>query len=307
MMTKPASLFLISAAIGLFAPPQLCWSWTFSSSPQSSTKKSASIIQRQEKNSIAVSRRHALTTGITAAATLTSGLWVPFSPALADDDDAPPPQPPVVYTKYETRDRNSNKNAIIREDYWYTTGVAPPRKLNSPLVLDDPKWNAFGSCTTTGENAGGTNSCTYISLKQRQPAYSKYGFTIAQGARDFQQLKTILQQQDWKLAANLVVTSPDTRDLPPPTVDALLKMVLFASSMLTSPNFSGPARELLVARFYANEYKFALDELSDAILARDLPRAQAAWDFGKDSFNSYAQVVNRQIVPKVGDPFSFIE
>jgi hypothetical protein len=95
--------------------------------------------------------------------------------------------------------------------------------------------------------------------------------------------------------------------LPPSPVDAQLKMVLFASAMLTSPNYSGSSKELLVARFYVNEFKFAVTEIGNAIQNQDATRALAAWEFGKDSFNSYNQVINQQIVPKVGDPFPFIE
>lgn len=38
-----------------------------------------------------------------------AAVFLPFNlPALADDD-----------YKYELRDRNKNKDALIREDYWY--------------------------------------------------------------------------------------------------------------------------------------------------------------------------------------------
>jgi hypothetical protein len=90
---------------------------------------------------------------------------------------------------------------------------------------------------------------------------------------------------------------------PPPPVDALLKMVLFASGMLTSPNYSGPSKRLLIARFYANEAGFAIQEIKDAIDAGDQQRAIAAWEFGKDSWNSYFQIVNDSISVKVGDKF----
>jgi hypothetical protein len=225
--------------------------------------------------------------------------WLFPTSAMAIDDTAEDPY------RYELRDRNMNKDAVIREDFWYTKGVSPPRKLGA-MKFEDPKWNTFGSCETTGDGAAATNSCTYISLKQRQPAYSKYGFSITQGAKEFQQLKAILQAQDWNKAASYVFINPTT-NLPPPPVDAQLKMVLFASAMLTSPNYSGSSKELLVARFYVNEFKFAVTEIGNAIRTQDATRALAAWEFGKDSFNSYNQVVNRQIVPKVGDPFPFIE
>lgn len=69
--------------------------------------------------------------------------------------------------RYEDRNRNSNKQALIREDYWYMSGKAPPRKLEASLgqSFDDPKWNAFGTC----ESSESSNSCTYVSLRQRIP------------------------------------------------------------------------------------------------------------------------------------------
>lgn len=76
--------------------------------------------------------------------------------------------------------------------------------------------------------------------------------------------------------------------------------------MLTSPNFPGPSRELLVARFYANEVRFAHREILAAVQERDASRALRAWEFGRDSWNSFFQVVARQIVPKVGDKFEAI-
>ena len=83
-------------------------------------------------------------------------------------------------------------------------------------------------------------------------------------------------------------------------------MVLFASGMLTSPNYSGPNKRLLVARFYANELKFAVTEIQDALLDKNYDRAIAAYNFGKDSFNSYFQIVNEAISTKVGDKFELI-
>jgi hypothetical protein len=267
----------------LLLPAQVCLGWT----PLLSSPEVPSLI----------SRRDALTTA--SIASFGTVLLVFPTSAMATEEAADP-------YRYELRDRNMNKDAVIREDFWYSKGVTPPRKLNSPLILDDPKWNAFGSCETTGGGTSATNSCTYISLKQRQPAYSKYAFSITQGAKEFQQLKAILQAQDWNKAATFVFVNPNT-NLPPPPVDAQLKMVLFASAMLTSPNFSGSSKELLVARFYVNEFKFAVTEVGNAIQNQDATRALAAWEFGKDSFNSYSQVINRQIVPKVGDPFPRIE
>jgi hypothetical protein len=233
-------------------------------------------------------------------------------PVIARADDT------VIY-RYENRDRQSNKNALIRDDYWFMMGKSPPRLLNGPIRQDDPQWNAFGSCQTTEGDGASSNSCTYVSLKQRIPTYSKYGFAIALGAKEYSLLGKALQNaavgsnssppstadRYWNEAASYVLpaTQPSA---PPPVVDALLKMVLFASGMLTSPNYSGPNKQLLVARFYANEVGFATKELQDAIEVRDGPRALAAWEFGKDSWNSFFQVVNGSVSAKVGEKFEQI-
>lgn len=202
---------------------------------------------------------------------------------------------------YELRDRRGNKDALIREDYWYMMGRAPPRLMGEGMMkTDNPQWNTFGTC----ESSGGTNSCTYVSIKQQRiPAYSKYAFLIQLGAKDFRRLGAALDKADWETSESLLSSATS---VPPPAIDALLKMILFASSMLTSPNYSGPNRELLVARFYVNECGFATKEIASAVDARDLNRAKAAWDFGRDSWNSYLTIVNRQITPKVGDKFELI-
>jgi hypothetical protein len=213
---------------------------------------------------------------------------------------------------YENRDRMGNQQAVIRDDYWYITGKLPPRKLQSPLKGDDPQWNAFGSCTTS--ESTGSNSCTYVSLGQRRAAYTKYASSIRYGADDYQTLGSILLsiqksslqpisilQPFWEEAASLLKPSQ-----PSAPVDAELKMVLLATALLTSPNFPGPSRELLVARFYANEVRFAHREIYTAVQGQDIQRAVVAWEFGRDSWNSYFQAIARAIVPKVGNPFNAI-
>jgi hypothetical protein len=210
---------------------------------------------------------------------------------------------------YENRDRKKNKDALIREDYWYFSGKKPPRRLDiDAFPANDPTWNAWGECTKS-EVSG--NSCVYVSLKQRIPAYGKYAYSISYGANDFAKLGKILkssseqQPTDWNAAAQLVDPGVDTR-MPSPTLDALLKMALFATQMLTSPNYTGPSRELLVSRYYINECSFAIGELAKAIDERDLSKALGLWEFGKDSWNSYSSIVNKAIVPKVGDKFEMI-
>ena len=52
---------------------------------------------------------------------------------------------------------------------------------------------------------------------------------------------------------------------------------------------------------------FALEKLGEAARGADGEAADAAYSFGRDSWNSYLVVINRAIVPKVGDRFVPIE
>lgn len=211
---------------------------------------------------------------------------------------------------FEERNRQMNKGAVIRDDYWYLTGRNPPRRLDAPLRGDDPQWNAFGSCSSAVD---GGNSCTYVSLSQRVPAYSKYAFAISDGANEFRKLGELLRMlvqnpaagdTVWDEAASYVTRI--VNGYPPSIIDAELKMVLFATALTTSPNFPGPSRELLVARYYVNETRYASEQIAVAIQRRDAIKALQAWEFGRDSWNSYFKIVNRSIVPKMGDKFQYV-
>ena len=283
---------------------------------------SASIASLVNTEQTHLSRRRAFISVATTTSFLVVDSLSPTRKVWADDavetipSDATTPTASII--ELENRDRRGNQDAVIRDDYWYVTGKLPPRVLTTQLKGDDPQWNAFGSCTTS--ESTGTNSCTYVSINQRRSAYNKYASSISYGASEYQKLGTILDaiqksqssspdataQQSvlWHNAADLV--SP-LSDAPSATVDAELKMVLFATAMLTSPNFPGPSRELLVARFYANEVRYSHRKLYDSLQDHNLQQAQLIYEFGRDSWNSYFQTVARSIVPKVGDPLLAIE
>ena len=311
VMKRRPSLFNV---IALLLPFQEVSSLSFESSSASSASPSSLLFS---------SRRRALAS--VAVAGGVSAFWPSLvSPvaAVVPSTDASPLSSPVEtttttasdYFPFESRDRKGNKNTVIREDYWYMMGKTPPRQLLNPLKGDNPQFNAYGSCESAVE--GGGNPCTYISLKQRAPAYSKYASSILAGSQEYQALGRLLRQlrtraigtesssidASWQEAALYVVT--EEHSPPPPIVDAELKMILFATAMTTSPNFPGPSRELLVSRFYVNEAHYAHIVMKHAILSRDVDAALQAWQFGRDSWNSYFQAVSRSIVPKVGEPFA---
>lgn len=125
--------------------------------------------------------RHAhLDEGVSRRKAMNSIALLPFivgrlSPGHAAEEQSIVTTEPII--QYENRNRNNNKDAIIREDYWFMMGKTPPRRLPKGALAqtDDPQWNAFGSCQTQNGNGVASNSCTYVSWKQRIPAYSKYG------------------------------------------------------------------------------------------------------------------------------------
>ena len=111
------------------------------------------------------------------------------------------------------------------------------------------------------------------------------------------------QRGDWEAAAAQVELSPPAGTQPSPTVDMLLKAALLASQLLVSPNNLKEIQEAALARFYVNEAAYALELISRAVAKQDREAALFAYDFGRDSWNSYIAVVNRAIPEKVGDKF----
>lgn len=76
-----------------------------------------------------------------------------------------------------------------------------------------------------------------------------------------------------------------------------------AAQLLVSPNNLREKKGVALATFYVNEVDFALERIAAAAAQADAAAAGLAWDFGRDSWNSYLAVVNKAIVPKVGEPF----
>ena len=184
---------------------------------------------------------------------------------------------------------------LVSQDFYFAYGVVPPRKFNPSRPPAQPQWNAWGSCVDT--------SCTYVPLKQRYDGYSKYSQRIERGFRGFRALKDTLKRGDWEAAAAQVELSPPAGTQPSPTVDMLLKAALLASQLLVSPNNLKEIQEAALARFYVNEAAYALELISRAVAKQDREAALFAYDFGRDSWNSYIAVINRAIPEKVGDKF----
>ena len=210
-------------------------------------------------------------------------------------------------------------------------GKTPPRLLTGPISgANDPQFNAFGICRSDDPGSmSGPNPCTYVSLNLRIPAYNRYASSIAYGAEQYNRLGSVLRRlqqtndpgdQDRLRREALGLLQPTTTTVagssspsvfPSPIVDAELKLVLFATAMTTSPNFPQASRELLIARYYANEVHYANRQLLEVLqsgsnLTSAKQLALDLWEYGRDSWNSYFQIVNQHITPKVGDPFELV-
>ena len=208
------------------------------------------------------------------------------------------PSPPALATLADPNARPRgmmNEKALIPSDFYYLYNVVPPRVFDPSVVATQPRWNAFGSCIE--------NSCTYVPLQQRYDGYAKYAERIAYGLRAYAAIRPAIERADWEAAASAVDRGGG--GVPPAAAaDALLKAALCANLLLVSPNNAREVQEASLARFYVNEASHALDLIASAVAARDEDGAFAAWEFGRDSWNSWGAVVNRAIVEKVGDKFA---
>ncbi|EKX42207.1 hypothetical protein GUITHDRAFT_88187 [Guillardia theta CCMP2712] len=200
-------------------------------------------------------------------------LLVP-SLALADDDVK----------------RGSQRGVFITEqDFPYLKGRYPPRRLDLGSAPQQSKdklvFNAFGECVN--------DSCQYVPIKQRYDGYKKYKASI-------------------NLCSDLLRTLHDTLGNPMSDEDKkkseklLRRAVLFADALLISENY-GTSNEALVSRFYVNEAYYASLQLAEASKKGDAARSKEMWELWRDSWNSYLIIINRAIVPKVGEKFELIK
>lgn len=79
-------------------------------------------------------------------------------------------------------------------------------------------------------------------------------------------------------------------------------MGLMANGFLASEN-TGSTNELLLSRWYINEIALDIDDIKNASSKED---AQFAYDAMVNAVNSYVNLLNRVITPKVGDKLSLI-
>jgi hypothetical protein len=171
-----------------------------------------------------------------------------------------------------TRRRSDNSNVVFSQDYYYKFGTAP--QFIKEGEIDFPKTMPF------------------TLSQQRYDTMKKYRERVQRGIDIIQyDIKESIDKDDW---SNI----PDG-DAPEYSIRP---MGLMANGFLASEN-SGTTNELLLARWYINEIYL---DVIDIKSSSSKSNALIAYDSTIKAMNSYLNLLNRVIIPKVGDPFQLL-
>lgn len=183
-----------------------------------------------------------------------------------------------------------NEKALFTEDFYYKYGLRP----------------------TPSDIFAKTPEIPFSPVKRRYTGYEKYAPRIRSGIAAFVALGAAVETKDW--AAVKAGTAPGTKskgDKQPGTPPAEVRsfgraMGLFANTALQSEN-EGTTSANLLARHLVNEYYFSLDDLEKAAGSGDSAAATAAWERSRDYIDGFLYLVNKAIIPKVGEQFPLLQ
>ena len=169
--------------------------------------------------------------------------------------------------------RVDNSNALFSQDYYFKFGAA------APWASDDfPKTMPF------------------VPVQQRYDALKKYGDRVRTASRSISDLGTAIGNaggREGRAEAVGDVSSPSY---------SLRAMGLMANGMIATEN-TGTTNELLTARWYINEAYLDLGDVRNSDTAEGALRSYGSL---VKAFNSYLGMMNRVIIPKVGDKFDLL-
>ena len=167
-----------------------------------------------------------------------------------------------------------NTNVLFTQDYYFKFGTAAP-------WIDDSNRLEFPA------------TMPFTRTQQRYDALQKYGSRVAAGLQ--------------AVAVDLVqpIQSGHYADIAPADspIYALRALGLLANNMIASEN-TGTTNELLLARWYVNELYLAIGDIK---AAASFEEAKKAHKSAVKAANSYLNMMNRVISPKVGDPFKLFQ
>lgn len=168
-----------------------------------------------------------------------------------------------------------NSNALFQQDHYFKFGVAP--EWIEPGNIDFPKTMPF---TLT---------------QQRYDTLKKYGNRLQSGFASLQSINDSLQKDDDDAIVNQVTTmiKEDAFNFRP--------MGLVANGFLASEN-TGTTNELLLSRWYINEMYLQVNDIA----TDESSKRQGHYQAAIKAANSYIQLMNRVITPKVGEKLPFL-
>ena len=126
-------------------------------------------------------------------------------------------------------------------------------------------------------------------------------------SEDLVDLGQALRKKDLN-TASFLLDSGEKGKAPSSLRQASRKALLLADGLLISANSGSLGREILVARYYINEFHYATERIAEILSADEIDWAAASelWRLGADSYNSFFVCVNKAIVPKVGEKFAAV-
>jgi len=205
------------------------------------------------------------------------------TPALADEEPMKTEKETgKEYLPYiSQRDMFSNGNAIFKEDYYFKYGVLPKRRVQ--------EMNEF-------MNSINESPLPFVKISTRYDLYKKYGPRIIKAQVALQELGKAIDGKDWEEVQKLIEAKRIESGLRP--------MGIFSTAVL-SPDVT-VTKEALLLRYYVGEIQFGLQGVIDGLAAKDPSYADGAYRAAKDSYNSWAFLINKQITPKVGSKFEML-
>ncbi|CAH0375609.1 unnamed protein product [Pelagomonas calceolata] len=98
----------------------------------------------------------------------------------------------------------------------------------------------------------------------RYDAYSKHGLTVRAASEDLADLGQALRKKDLN-TASFLLDSGEKGKAPSSLRQASRKALLLADGLLISANSGSLGREVLVARYYINEFHYATERIADML------------------------------------------
>lgn len=164
-----------------------------------------------------------------------------------------------------------NSNVIFAQDYYFKFGTAAPWIENGNT--DFPKTMPF------------------TPSQQRYDAMKKYRERVEKGISQLASLREVIEKGEFN---NILDASAPEYYIRP--------MGLMANNFLASEN-TGTTNELLLARWYINEIYLDIDDIKNAPSKQE---AMFAYDAAVKAMNSFLVMLNRVIIPKVGDKLELL-